>query len=200
MSDESRPYTKRLRAEQEAETRRRIAESAMALHGTLGPARTSISAVAEHAGVRRSTVYRHYPDEAALFAACSSLWAHLNPFPDLAALPEGDADARREAGFAAIYGFYRANAGMLGNVLRDAESTPAMAESVGGFVAVIEDAARRLALDLPAQEPARRRMAAAMALALSFATWRTLALERGLEDAEAASLMRALAARARDGG
>ena len=83
MSDEKRQYRMKRRAEQEAQTRLRITESAVDLHGTLGPARTSISAVAEHAGVRRSTVYRHFPDEAALFGACSAHWAAANPPPDL---------------------------------------------------------------------------------------------------------------------
>ena len=69
MSDETRQYRMKRRAEQEARTRLRITESAVDLHGTLGPARTSVSAIAEHAGVRRSTVYRHFPDERALFGA-----------------------------------------------------------------------------------------------------------------------------------
>src|SRR5688572_23768298 len=85
MTVEKRRYTKKRRAEREAETRRHITETAVELHRTLGPARTSISAIAERAGVRRSTVYRHFPDEATLFAACSSHWEHANPLPDLAA-------------------------------------------------------------------------------------------------------------------
>ncbi len=72
------------RAELEELTRRRITESAVELHGTLGPSRTSISAVAEHAGVRRSTLYRHFPDEPALFEACTAHWRAANPVPDLA--------------------------------------------------------------------------------------------------------------------
>src|SRR5436853_2964120 len=83
MTDEKRPYRKKRRAEQEEGTRRRITESVVELHGTLGPSRTSLSAVAEHAGVRRSTLYRHFPDEAALFAACSAHWQASNPAPDL---------------------------------------------------------------------------------------------------------------------
>src|SRR5919112_1013085 len=85
MTVEKRTYQKKRRAELEAETRRRITETAVDLHGTVGPSRTSISAIAEHAGVRRSTVYRHFPDEAALFAACSAHWEAANPPPDLAA-------------------------------------------------------------------------------------------------------------------
>ena len=79
-----RRYRKRRRAELEDETRRRITEAAVELHGTVGPARTTISAVAERAGVQRATLYRHFPDEEALFDACSSHWAAQHPLPDLA--------------------------------------------------------------------------------------------------------------------
>ena len=83
MSDRKRPYQMKRRAELEEQTRRRITESAAALHTELlGPARTTMGAIAEHAGVRRSTVYRHFPDEETLFAACSSHWAAANPPPD----------------------------------------------------------------------------------------------------------------------
>ena len=85
MTVETRKYEKKRRAELEAETRRRITETAVELHGTVGPAHTSISAIAERAGVRRSTVYRHFPDEAALFNACSSHWEATNPVPDMGA-------------------------------------------------------------------------------------------------------------------
>src|SRR5450755_4612336 len=83
MVDQTRSYRMKRRAESQLQTRRRITESAVALHGTIGPARTSISAVAAHAGVRRSTVYRHFPDEAALFDACTAHWSASNPPPDL---------------------------------------------------------------------------------------------------------------------
>src|SRR4051795_8239602 len=85
MTDQKRTYRKTRRAALEEQTRIRITESAVALHEELGPARTSISAIADRAGVRRSTVYRHFPDEDAIFAACSSHWRALNPPPDLAA-------------------------------------------------------------------------------------------------------------------
>src|SRR3954469_25003846 len=82
VSDQKRPYRMKRRAELEDQTRRKITESAVALHKELGPAQTSISAIAERAGVRRSTVYRHFPDEEALFDACSSHWSAANPPPE----------------------------------------------------------------------------------------------------------------------
>ena len=69
----------------------------MELHGTLGPLHTSISAVAEGAGVRRSTVYRHFPDEAALFSACSAHWIEANPLPDIGRWAAIDDPQRRLA-------------------------------------------------------------------------------------------------------
>src|SRR5688572_8391494 len=84
----TRPYRKRRRAELEEQTRLRITEAAMELHGSIGPARTTVSAVADRAGVQRATVYRHFPDEESLFAACSSHWTAQNPRPDLAAWAE----------------------------------------------------------------------------------------------------------------
>src|SRR3954462_2336543 len=106
MTDEKRPYRKRARAAQEEETRRRITESTVYLHGTVGPAHTSISAIAERAGVRRSTVYRHFPDEATLFAACSGHWREANPTPDLAAWAEiGDSGERLRHGLGELYAF-----------------------------------------------------------------------------------------------
>ena len=120
MADEKRPYRMKRRAELEELTRRRITESAVALHGTLGPARTSISALAEHAGVRRSTVYRHFPDEASLFAACTAHWMAENPVPDIGAWAAiEDPDARLRAALDALYPYYRRTAGMIENLIRD---------------------------------------------------------------------------------
>src|SRR5256884_4559434 len=120
MTHQTRTYRKRRRAESEAQTRLRITESTVALHGTLGPSRTSISAVAEHAGVRRSTLYRHFPDEAALFVACTGHWMEANPQPELtrwAAI--ADPDARLREGLAELYAYYRRTESMFVNVLRD---------------------------------------------------------------------------------
>src|SRR3954452_1670164 len=81
----TRRYRKRRRAEQEADTRRRITEAAVKLHGTVGPAKTTVSGIAREAGVQRATVYRHFPDEDAIYAACTSHYNALHPPPDLTA-------------------------------------------------------------------------------------------------------------------
>src|SRR3954454_8539339 len=101
----TRRYQQRKRAESQAQTRRRIAEAALELHGTVGPARTTISAIAERAGVRRATVYRHFPDERTLFEACSGLFAAANPPPDPARWASiADPEERLRGGACAPYG------------------------------------------------------------------------------------------------
>ena len=77
-----RKYRKSRRAEQEEQTRDKIVDAAMALHEEIGPRATSISAIAERAGVQRLTVYRHFKDDVTIFQACSSRWFELNPPPD----------------------------------------------------------------------------------------------------------------------
>ena len=90
-----------MRARQESveQTRLRITEATMHLHETLGPAATTVSAIAEEAGVTRLTVYRHFPDDEALFAACSAHWRELHPRPGRRGLAGG----RRPRAAAAVW-------------------------------------------------------------------------------------------------
>ena len=142
MPDQKRAYRMKRRAELEAGTRLRITESAVALHGTVGPARTSISAIAEHAGVRRSTVYRHFPDEAALFAACSSHWLAANPTPDLERWRAvRDPDDRLRSALEELYAHYRRTERMRENVLRDEASVPLISKNLAGYRAYLAEAA-----------------------------------------------------------
>src|ERR1700676_4372630 len=121
MTDQKRPYRLKRRAETEQRTRLRITESAVELHGTLGPARTSVSAVAQRAGVRRSTVYRHFPDEASLFFACTSYWTEANPLPDVSRWIAIDNPAvRLTVALGELYAHYRRTERMMSNILRDA--------------------------------------------------------------------------------
>ena len=118
----ARTYTLKRRAEQQAETRRRIVEAAVDLHGSVGPAQTTLSMVAERAGVQRHTLYAHFPDERSLLMACSGLALERDPPPDAA--PWQAIEDRRErlrAGLLAIYGWYERNAELTACVLRDAE-------------------------------------------------------------------------------
>src|SRR5215813_5696546 len=125
MSDQKRAYRMTRRAENEEQTRLRITESAVALHEELGPARTSISAIAERAGVRRSTVYRHFPDEDTLFAACSSHWRAHNPPPDPRAwAAEADPAERSRRALGELYAFYASTEAMYVSLLRDEPLLP----------------------------------------------------------------------------
>jgi AcrR family transcriptional regulator len=190
MSGEKRPYRKRRRAELEAETRRRITESAVELHGTLGPSRTSFSAVAERAGVRRSTLYRHFPDEAALFVACSTHWLEANPFPDLsswAAIP--DPHQRLAGALAELYAYYRQTDQMLANLLRDEDTVPAVKRQFLAFRDYLAAGRDILMRGRKERGHVRQRVRAATGHALAFQTWRSLTHEQGLDDGQAAELM-----------
>lgn len=190
MSNETRKrrYEKRRRAEQEEVTRRRITEAAVALHGTVGPARTTISALAKEAGVQRSTVYRHFPDEASLLAACSAHWAKQHPAPDPQPwLAVEDAQERVRTALGALYAFYRGAEPMLANVVRDAGSMPALHEAGVPWRAYLATVEGLLAGGFPAGDEGKLR--AAIALALDFRAWQVLAREQDLDDAEAAQLM-----------
>jgi len=180
-----RRYEKKARAAQEQATRMRIVESALALHGTVGPARTTISAIAERAGVRRATVYRHFPDERALFLGCSGAFADRNPLPDPATWASiEDPAARLEAALDALYGWYERVEPVLSTVLRDADAVPIIREIQQGrlaYLAAVEDG---LASGWGAKGKAARRLRAAIGLALDFYAWRTLH-ERGLSRADA---------------
>jgi len=190
MTVETRKYEKKRRAELEAETRRRITETAVELHGTVGPAHTSISAIAEKAGVRRSTVYRHFPDEAALFDACSSHWAATNPMPDLARWEAiaGPEDRLRTA-LGDLYAFYRRTERMLENIHRDEPTMPVVAEHFAAFRGFIAAALELLLRGRPERGRARDETRAAIGHALAFSTWRSLTREQGLGDEQAVDMM-----------
>lgn len=193
MSGEKRTYTKKARAEAEEATRLRITESAVALHGSVGPARTSISAIADHAGVRRSTVYRHFPDEEALFDACNAHWSAQNPWPDLAAkLPTEDASERTRLVLEEIYGWYRRTEPMIANLLRDEAVMPTVEARFRVYHEFLASLRDSLLAGRALRGGARRRATAGIGHALAFGTWKSLAREQGLSDAEAASLMTAL--------
>jgi AcrR family transcriptional regulator len=185
LIDVTRTYTLKRRAEQQAETRRRIVEATVDLHGSVGPALTTFSMVAERAGVQRHTVYAHFPDERSLFGACSELANERDPLPD----PEpwraiADQRERLRAGLPAIYGWYERNTSLVACVMRDAEfhalTKEASDRTFGPRMAAYGEV-------LGAQLSAKQR--AVLRLALSFFTWRTLAREGGLKPADVVDAM-----------
>jgi AcrR family transcriptional regulator len=181
----ARTYTLKRRAEQQAATRQRIVEAAVKLHGTVGPARTSLSMVAQEAGVQRHTLYAHFPTERDLFLACSGLSLEQNPLPD----PEGwralpDRTQRLQTGLGAIYDWYGRNAELAACVLRDVEHHDLTKEVMGlrygpYFAAYGEVLGAGLSV----------KQRAVLRLALSFFTWRTLVRESGLSRNAAVAVM-----------
>src|SRR5213080_4398518 len=79
----ARGYRLGKRAHKQEQTRLRIVEAAVELHCSVGPARTTVSQIAERAGVQRHTYYAHFPDERSLFLACSGLAMERDPLPDV---------------------------------------------------------------------------------------------------------------------
>jgi len=179
-----RPYQQKRRAEQTAETRQRIVEAAIDLHTDIGPGRTTISMVAERAGVQRHTFYAHFPDERSLLLACSGEALARDPLPDANPWREiARPKARLNAGLTALYDWYGRNADLTACVLRDAEYHELVrevsAQRWGPCIALL--------FEVLGEGLAPRQMAL-LRLAASFHTWRSLVRESGL-DAEAAAEM-----------
>ena len=176
----------RKRREDIEETRQRIVDAAVELHGSVGPAHTTLSAIAERAGVQRSTLYRHFADEEALFGACTSHWFADHPWP-AASTWEVVADPveRLDRALRDLYRYFDANQAMLGNSYRDIEVIPAF---VGELMrAQIRAMHATLMVPWPA-DANRERLAAAVALALDFRAWQSLH-DAGLEAEAAAEMM-----------
>ncbi len=181
----TRTYTLKRRAEQQAQTRQRIVEAAVDLHGSVGPAQTTLSMVAERAGVQRHTLYAHFPDEWSLFLACSGFALERDPLPDPAPWRAiADPAERLRAGLAAIYGWYERNVDLAGCVLRDAEYHALTRKITALRIVPPMEAYREV---LGAKLSATQR--GMLRLALSFFTWRTLVREGGLKQAAAVSSM-----------
>jgi AcrR family transcriptional regulator len=190
MSDQKRPYRMKRRAELEEQTRRRITESAVALHEELGPAQTSISAIAERAGVRRSTVYRHFPDEDALFAACSSQWRAANPPPDPRTWSSIEDPAERtRIALHEVYAFFDSTEGMYTSLLRDERLVPGIQRRLQDFYGYLHSVQDNLATGRGLRGRRARHVRAAIGHALAFPTWRSLTHEQGLSNDDAAALM-----------
>jgi len=183
------------RAEAQEATRRRITESAVELHETLGPSQTTMAAVAEHAGVQRSTLYRHFPDEAALFAACSAHWYSMHPPPHVDAWRGiADPQERLMTGLTELYGWYRETGTMLDALIRDQTIVPGVGRRFSSFQQRLDEACDILLAGRGLRGRRREDVSALLRLALKFETWRSLCRESGFEDRAAAELVGSLVA------
>jgi AcrR family transcriptional regulator len=188
-----RKYELKKRAAAMARTRLRITEAAVDLHGTIGPARTTLSAVAERAGVQRHTVYRHFATESELFLACSAHYFEANPWPDLETWRGiDDPDHRLAHALDELYGYYERTATMFGNVLRDAELVDALRPTLVPIENYQAEAAEILATGWPAHGSKPRVLTAALRHAIDFATWRSLTADDLITRCEAVALITAL--------
>lgn len=184
-----RKYTKTRRAEQQDETRARIVEATVKLHEALGPAQTSISAIAEAAGVQRLTVYRHFPDDASLFEACTSRYMELHPPPPQAAWADIEHPSKRSyAALLAFCQYYRQTEKMWRAAYRDVGQVAAMQVPMGQFEAYLDRVADDLVQARHTMQATRKRLKITLRHALRFTTWQSLE-NAGLKDKQIAELV-----------
>ena len=183
----TRPYRMRRRADLIGQTRQRITEAAVRLHTTVGPSATSFSAVAEEAGVTRITLYRHFPSKDALFGACMSHWRSLHPPPDPAAWRDTSPFGPRvHRALGELYRWYHENGEDLYPIYRDVAHTPESNQRARR--ANSDRMVGALLSDADATGATTRRLRAAAGHAVSYWTWRSLAIDHGLSTREAAAL------------
>ena len=174
-------------------------EAVVELHEEVGPAFTTISAIAERAGVQRLTVYRHFPDEPSLFQACSTHWMDRHPPPDPAAWSGiQDPGERARTALTALYGYFRNGAPMISKIIRDADHVEALQPFVAPYRSFLAEVAGGLAAGWGVEGERQRALRAAAGLAVRFETWRSLE-EEGLQDEPAAALMARFLACVADG-
>jgi AcrR family transcriptional regulator len=185
-----RPYRLQRRAARQAETYKALARAAFELHSSIGPARTTVSAIAEKAGVQRLTVYRHFADQDAIFAACSAYSFAQDPPPN----PEAwraiaDPQIRLRTALHALYGYYGRKRQLLANLYRDAE-LPVVAAALSRRGEVLATGAAVLAEGwLAPTSKGARFVAAAIGHALDFTTWQSLVETQRLSQEEAVETM-----------
>ena len=185
-----RRYELKRRAERQDETRQRIVDATIKLHQSIGSGQTTISEIAKRAGVGRVTVYRHFPDEETLFAACSGHYFSQHPFPNIERWRQiPDPRDRLRAGLRESYAWHDENRQMIAMALAEARDLPVMAP----YHSFWNAAAETLTAAWRARGRRRSNLKAAIALALSFNTHHTLTREQALTDERAIDLMTRLA-------
>jgi AcrR family transcriptional regulator len=182
----NRKYELKERARRQAETRQRIVEATVGLHTSVGPARTTISAIAERAGVQRHTVYAHFRNEDELFQACSAHWAALHPFPAGTGAADGaEPEEQLRSALSAVYGWYESVGADLEIFTRDAK----VHDTTAVLVRRREARLRELQDRLSASWPRRRAVRAAIGHALELETWHSLVRRQGLSRQQAVDAM-----------
>ena len=178
----TRSYRLKRRADTQDDTRQRIVDSAIELHQTIGPAATTFSEIARRANVGRVTVYRHFPDEAALARACSGHYFAMHPAPDPASwVPIADPAERMRAALTDIYAYHRETESMITRALADSRDQAVMVPYHDHWRRAVDV----LAAPFGARGRTRILLRAAIGLAIGFDTWRNLVRDQGLDDDQA---------------
>ncbi|HEX5780974.1 MAG TPA: TetR/AcrR family transcriptional regulator [Solirubrobacteraceae bacterium] len=134
------------RASAAAQTRQRIIDATLELHGERGIAATSWDDIAARAGVGVGTVYRHFPSLDELVPACGEVTRHVLALPDPEAVFEGvDAPAERiERLVREAFAIYERGAPQLRAIRNEPDVHPNVAaagEEVETLLAALIDAA-----------------------------------------------------------
>ncbi len=185
----ARKYRLKRRAKRQEQTRQRIVEAAVALHTTVGPAHTTMFAIAKRAGVERPTLYRHFPTMKKLFSACSAHHWSKNPPPDPESwLKIDDAEARLRQGLTALYAYYAVNERGIWSILRDLEDMPELRPFAAHRIAHRQHACDILAAAWPDRGPRQGELVAALGHAIDFFAWRSFR-RQGLADGQVVEFM-----------
>lgn len=175
----TRKYKKTKRAEQQEQTRERIVEATVALHEELGPANTSIKAIAERAGVQRLTVYRYFPDDLSIFQACTSHWLSFNPPPDAADWQDmANAKEKTATALLAFFKYYRGTETMWTGAYRDVEDIAALREVLQGFEGYIDQVRDSLLAPWKLKGKSKQQLSITLRHCLRFTSWQSLKREK----------------------
>jgi AcrR family transcriptional regulator len=185
-----RAYRQTRRAAATAETTRRIIAAAIQLHMTVGPARTTISAIAEHAGVERLTVYRHFPNEEELLRACVTHGWERFPPPDHRAWGKiADPEERLRTALTELYAYYGRVGDALGVIVRDLPRVPTLAALNAPYLARWAHMRDALAQGWGRRGRRRQALLAAIAHSLDLSTWESLVRRQELSEEDAIALL-----------
>jgi AcrR family transcriptional regulator len=187
----ARKYEMKRRAERKNETRQRIVDATVELHRSIGPMRTTISAIAEKAGVQRHTYYAHFPEIRDLYRACSGHYVVEHPPPDPSSWAEvANREERLSRALSEVYTYYGHHEEIFVNVLRDAEVDALCAEFTDPvFQNWKRTWSKAVAEGWDTEGERGEPLLAAIGFAFDFQTWRTLVRGQGLDVDRAVELM-----------
>ena len=184
-----RTYKLKQRAESQEQTRQRIVKATVALHTTLGPAHTSMVAIAHQAGVERPTLYRHFPTMSDLFSACSThLWEQSPPPDPEPWLRIADPNARLRQGLSELYTYYANHELAQWKILRDLEDMPELRPFAARRIVHRQRMREVFSSAWPDGGIQKKFLMAMLAHATDYFAWRSLR-RQGLTNEEAINLI-----------